>query len=107
MTTNFTHILNANLDMFDTAPCYGISEEIEREKAYEAEQDELLFWEEDDYNWETLRKLENAMKEIMERCGVYGAEEWAEVASIYSDVYKDIFGMRPYGIGLMYHGISA
>lgn len=115
MTTNYTHIFNDNLDMFDTTECMGIAETLRYEEQMRQEDEYdmacLMGWDEyDEPSQETfdyLHKLEQEMQEIVERCGVYGAEQWAEVASVYSDVYKDCYGMRPEGIWLRYHGIRA
>lgn len=113
MTTNYTHILNENLDMFSG---YDYPADM-----VELADGSLVTWEEiwaddyyDDYYTydymneslsDYLDELERQMAEIVERCGVYGAEEWAELAFIYSDVYKDLYGMRP-SYGLFYHGFT-
>ena len=108
MTTNYTNILNSNLDMFDTEEdTFEFSTGIGWDEAdwdiSEEDWSDSERWESQDY----LDKLEVEMDTIVERCGVYGAEEWAEVAAVFSDVYKDVYGVRPYGIGLAYHGIKA
>lgn len=108
MTTNFNHILNENLDML---PGYDFpSNFIELDDGTLVEESYLWFGWDDDDEWEYcedddaeieanleayLDELEQEMATIVERCGVYGAEEYAELASIYSDVYKDIYGIRP------------
>ena len=114
MTTNYTAIINDNLDMFDGFD-YP-SDMIEMDNGELLTHDEFMarVYEDDnraefeddgptEEDYALLHRLEKAMQEIADRCGVYGYDEYREVAAFYSDVYKDIFGMRPYGIGLMYH----
>ena len=115
MTTNFTAIINENLDMFyDEADCFeteyeysnGIGWE-ETEDGFEYEDEEITFTLADGTvvsDVEFLAHLRKEMATIVERCGVYGAEEYAELAAFYSDVHKDIYGFRPYDIGLRCHG---
>ena len=111
MTTNYTHIINDNLDMMDI----DIPVEMDKAREYSNgmgwnETEDGIEWE-DDYptaeDFAYLHSLEQRMADIVTRCGVYGAEEWGELASYYSDIHKDIFGYRPHGIGLFYHGIRA
>lgn len=116
MTTNFTAIINANLDMFDETECFEEEYEYSNGIGWEETEDGIEY--DEDYE-ETYYRLPNGtvvsevefldylrkeMATIVERCGVYGADEYAELASFYSDVHKDIYGFRPYDIGLRFHG---
>ena len=109
MTTNYTHIFNDNIDMFDTTETMSIAEQVAAELAELAERDaEQEAWEAEQ-EWERsmyteLHEILHEMDEIVKRCGVYGAEQWAELAAYYSDIHKDLYGFRPHDIGLRYHG---
>ena len=111
MTTNFTAIINANLDMFDTTETMSISEQVAEynffaELEREREEFEAQY---EAYDEEIDKSLRSYIKELEAQASTMeeGSPEWMETMAVYSDVYKDIHGFRPYGIGLRFHGARA
>ena len=88
MTTNFNHIINDNIDMFDESECQSIAEQVAE---FNAEMAEL----EAEYQLRAYAEEVGQMNET--------DEGYAEAMALYSDMYKDVYGHRPYGIGLRYH----
>ena len=97
VSTNYTHLINENLDQFDEFDIIESTEYsnglgwFETDNGIEYEDD----WMPTDEDWEWLHKSESRLHEIIERCGQYGEDEWSEEWGFYSDLYKDIFGSRP------------
>ena len=94
MTTNFTAIINENLDMFDETETMSLAEEaMEVKNELQAREEEA-------------RELENFRAYERKVLAMSGNEEgYAEAMALYSDWHKDMYGYRPYGIGLRYHFI--
>ena len=88
MTTNFTHILNENIEMFDTTEIPSIMEEANRvAEELQAEWDEEQ-WYEDATEW--LRGSMDRLMNLEEGTDAFESE-WG----LYSDLHKDVHGYRP------------
>ena len=119
MTTNFNRILNDNLDMFDTAPVGSDEREYSNGMGW-CETEDGIIWDED-YDvvddddddgmihfidgtvmpeWEYLKNLRNEMRSIAKEHG-RDSKEFIDAYSYYSDVYKDIHGIRPHSIAFL------
>lgn len=92
MTTNFTHLINENADMFDDE-FFGIEEDTMEDTIDLFEDDG---WEPTVEDYEYLQQLKARLVEVIERCGMYGEDEFAEAWGAYSDYHKDIFNVRPH-----------
>lgn len=88
MTTNFTSILNENIDMFDTTEIPSIAEEAKRETEELQEAWDEEAWCEEASDW-----LRESMDRLLtlERGTEAFESEWA----MYSDLFKDVHGHRP------------
>lgn len=105
MTTNFTHIINENADMFEEFDI-RIEEELKMEYARQCAMESRYDEEEDEEftcfidgkpvsDGEFLAHLRAKLRELAEKHGE-DSDEFRDEWSFYSDVYKDIHGMRPH-----------